>query len=273
MADVESATVAEPRDPLQTRRVTASAPDRRALAARLAGIGCVAADEEADALLARSHDPAWLEAAIARRSDGEPLAWICGTHRFCGLDLRVDPGVYVPRIESEELARRAAALLPHGGRAADLCTGAGAVAAHLAAAVPDATVVGTELDPVAARCAAGNGVPVAIGSLDHPFRSGAFDVVTCVAPYVPTGDLRYLATDVLRHEPRRALDGGHDGLDVVRDVVAGAGRLLRCDGWVVLALGGRQDRDLAPTLAAHGFEEASPWWDEDGDLRGLVARR
>src|SRR4051812_9602271 len=109
MADVESATVAEPRDPLQTRRVTASAPDRRALAARLAGIGCVAADEEADALLARSHAPAWLDAAIARRSDGEPLAWICGTHRFCGLDLRIDPGVYVPRIESEELARRAAA--------------------------------------------------------------------------------------------------------------------------------------------------------------------
>ena len=75
-----------------------------------------------------------------------------------------------------------------------------------------------------------------------------------------------------RYEPRLALDGGDDGLDLVRRVVAGAGRLLRPGGWLLLELGGTQDETLGPALAASDFDHVAPWCDDDGDLRGLAAR-
>jgi release factor glutamine methyltransferase len=256
----------------ETAAVTSTA-DLDALAARLAAIGCVAATEEAEALVATSTDEAWLEAAVERRARGEPLAWIRGVHRFGDLDLRVDPGVYVPRVDTVDLARRAAALLPPGGSAADLCTGAGAVAAHLRAAAPASVVVAADVDPVAVRCAVANGIAAVVGSLGSPFRTDRFDLVTCVAPYVPTDEVAFLAADVRRHEPRLALDGGPDGLDVVRATVVDAARLLRPGGALVVAVGGEQDRLLEPTLRDHGFGDVLPWWDDDGDLRGLVARR
>ena len=98
--------------------------------------GCVAAEEEAHDLLRTAPDPRTLEAWLSRRERGEPLAWITGGLEFCGRWLHVAPGVYVPRIQSEELARRASRLLSDRARAADLCTGAGAIAAHMRAAVP-----------------------------------------------------------------------------------------------------------------------------------------
>jgi release factor glutamine methyltransferase len=248
--------------------------DRRdRVTARLVAAGCVAADQEAEAILAAAPDDATLEEWVARREQGEPLAWITGTVRFCGRDLRVDPGVFVPRIQTEELARRAGRLLADGGRhAADLCTGAGAVAAHLAAEVPGASVVGVDVDPVAVACARRNGVCAVCGELGAPLRTGAFDVVTAVAPYVPTDDLRLLPADVLRYEPRAALDGGPDGLETVRRVVREAARLLRAGGWLLIEVGGDQDRALEPMLTASGFSSTMTWADEEGELRGLATR-
>ena len=241
---------------------------------RLARAGCVAASEEADELLAAAPDAATLETWLARREQGEPLAWIIGTMRFAGQTIRVDPGVYVPRVQSEGLALRAAARLPAGGRALDLCTGAGAIAAHLATNVPRAFVVGTDIDPGAAACARRNGVAVVVADLAGPFQAAAtFDTVTVVAPYVPTRELALLPADVQRYEPRRALDGGPDGLDLVRRTAGAASRLLRPGGWFLAELGGEQDAVLAPAFAALGFEAAEPWWDEDGDLRGVAVRR
>jgi len=249
--------------------------ERAAVTERLEAAGCVAAGEEAAELVAAAPDAATLESWVRRRERGEPLAWITGTLWFCGRPVRVDPGVYVPRYQTEELAVRAAARLRPGGRAVDLCTGAGAVAAHLVAEVPGAVVVGVDLDPRAATCARRNRVPVVVGDVEGPpLRSGAFDLVTAVAPYVPTGALPFLPVDVQRYEPRLALDGGADGLDLVRQVVAAAGRLLRPGGLLLVEVGGDQDTALAPALAAAGFwpgEEA--WHDEDGDLRGVAARR
>jgi release factor glutamine methyltransferase len=241
---------------------------------RLASAGCVAAAEEAAALVAAAPDEDTLGAWVRRREQGEPLAWITGTTTFSGRTLRVDPGVYVPRPQTEELARRAATLLAASGarRAVDLCTGSGAVAAHLMAAVPGARVLGVDGDRRAAACARRNGVTTLLGDVDGPLRPGWFDVVTAVAPYVPTGDLHFLPADVQRHEPRLALDGGADGLEVVRRIVAAAARLLRPGGWLLVELGGGQDRALRPTLAASGFSPAIPWFDEDGDLRGLAAQ-
>jgi release factor glutamine methyltransferase len=239
---------------------------------RLRAAGCVAADEEADELLAAASDRATLEAWIRRRERGEPLAWITGTLLFCGHQVRVDPGVYVARLQSEELARRAAALLAEGSRAADLCTGAGAIAVHLMSAVPRARVVGLDVDIASAVCARSNGIPTVVGDLDEPLGARAFDMVTAVAPYVPSGELRLLPADVQTYEPRRALDGGDDGLDLVRRIVHAASRLLRPGGWLLTELGGDQDRLLAKALAMSGFGSVEPWADEDGDLRGLAAQ-
>jgi release factor glutamine methyltransferase len=247
------------------------------VAARLTVAGCVAAEEEAAELVSAASEPTDLEAMVRRREQGEPLAWIIGSLRFCGHEIRVDHGVYVPRLQTEELAIRAAGHLPPRGvaRAADLFTGSGAVAVHLTAARPRAQVVAVDADRRAVTCARRNGVRVVLADLDAlgaPFPDGAFDVLTAVAPYVPTGDLHLLPADVQRHEPRRSLDGGDDGLQLVRGVVASAARLLRSGGWLLLEVGGEQDRSLAPTLTAAGFGPAEAWSDEDGDLRGIVAQ-
>jgi release factor glutamine methyltransferase len=225
-------------------------------------------------MLAAAPDGATLDRWVARRERGEPLSWVRGRVDFCGQTLHIAPGVYVPRSQSEELARRAAALLPTGGQAVDLCTGVGAVAAHLKARVPTATVVGVDVDIRAAACARRNGVPAVVADLAEPLHAlEGWDLVTAVAPYVPTSGLRLLPPDVQRHEPRAALDGGADGLALVRRVVVAAARLLRRGGWVLVEVGGEQDRGLAPTLAEAGFDRVTPWWDDDGDLRGLAAQR
>ncbi len=253
--------------------MTSVDPRLRVVTERLAAAGCVAPGQEAALLVDGLTDADDLEARVARREQGEPLAWITGSISFCGQVLRVQPGVYVPRIQTEDLARRAAALLADHGRALDLCTGAGAVASHLRVAVPTAAVIGVDLDPIAATCARHNGVAALVGDLAEPVRPGArFDLVTAVAPYVPTDELRLLPADVVRYEPRLALAGGGDGLDVVRRIVVAAAERLTSGGWLVVEVGGDQDVALAPTLAAHGFDQLVPWSDDEGDLRGLAAQ-
>ena len=244
-----------------------------AVESRLVAAGCVAAVAEAAELVAAAADAPTLEQWLARREDGEPPGWIIGTFRFCEATWHLAPGVYVPRRQSEELAVRAASLLPADGRALDLCTGAGPVAAHLKHAVPTAAVFGVDLDPVAAACAARNGVPAIAADLAAPLHGArSFDLVTAVAPYVPTGELRLLPADVQRYEPRAALDGGTDGLRLVRRVIATAAHLLRPGGWLLTEVGGDQDRALASAFAARGFAVVEPWRDDDGDLRGIAAR-
>ena len=242
--------------------------------ARLRRAGCVAAEEEAEELSAAAADGETLEGMVRRRENGEPLAWITGTVSFCGRPVVVDRGVYVPRVQSEALARRAADLLAGSSRrrAADLCTGTGAVAAHLLAWAPGAFVVGVDVDMAAVRCARRNGVPAVCADLAAPLRAASFDVVTAVAPYVPAAEIRLLPADVSRHEPRRALDGGPDGLDVVRRVLDAAARLLGPGGWLLLEIGGRQDELLASDLAQRGFSAVTTWHDGDGDLRGLCGQ-
>ena len=147
------------------------------------------------------------------------------------------------------------------------------MASHLRVAVPTSSVVGVDLDPAAAACARRNGVPAVVGDLAEPLRPGArFDLVTAVAPYVPTDELRLLPADVVRYEPPLALAGGADGLDVVRRIVVAAAQRLAPGGWLVLEVGGDQEVALRPTLAAHGFDQVDPWYDDEGDLRGLAAQ-
>lgn len=138
----------------------------------LAEGGCVAPDAEADSLLTAAREGVGpIEELVRRRLRGEPLAWITGSVTFCGLRVRIDAGVFVPRPHTEALARRAIELLPDEGIAVDLCTGSGAVALVLAAARPGATVLGTDVDPLAVACAGRNGVSATAGDLDGPCRS------------------------------------------------------------------------------------------------------
>ncbi len=211
---------------------------------------------------------------MARRLDGEPLAWLTGRAAFGPIGVQVQPGVYVPRWQSIALARRAAARLPEHGCALDLCTGTGAIALALQAARPQARVVATDNDPRAVACARANGVEVAAGDLFSPLERslhGHVDVVVAVAPYVPSAALGFLPNDTLRHEDPAHYDGGPDGTEVLRRVVAGASRFLRPGGALLLELGGEQADLLEPVLAGHGFVDVDTWWDEDGDIRGVEA--
>jgi release factor glutamine methyltransferase len=183
--------------------------------------------------------------------------------------------VYVPRPQTGALARRAASLLPEHGVAADLCTGSGAIAVVLSDAVPSARVVATELDPAAVACARTNGVEVFEGSLDEPLPAelrGAVDVLTAVVPYVPTDAIRLLPRDVQAFEPRAALDGGPDGLHLLRDVARRSAGWLRPRGWLLLEVGGDQAVALDPTLREVGFEPPEVLVDDVGDPRAIVAR-
>jgi release factor glutamine methyltransferase len=257
----------------RTRLATVVPPDvRTQVYERLVRAGCVAADEEADELLAAASDRATLAAWVKRREKGEPLAWIVGGVRFLGRTVHVQPGVYVPRAQSTELAVRAADLLPERGHAADLCTGSGAIAVYLSSVRPAAAVVGTDLDSRAAASARRNGVAVAVADMDQGLASRAFDVVCAVTPYVPTAAMHVLPADVTRYEPRIALDGGDDGLDNVRRLAVGAARLLRPGGWLLTEIGGDQDALVGPVLTSAGFGPPVFWRDGEGDLRGVVAR-
>ncbi len=211
-----------------------------------------------------------------RREAGEPLAWVTGHAAFGELDVRVDPGVYVPRWQSLELARRAAARLGPRGVAVDVCTGSGAVAAALRRARPSARVLATDADRRAVQCARANGVDARLGDLLAPVPGdlrGRVDVVVAVAPYVPTGALTLLPRDTLRFEDPDHYDGGDDGTDLLRRIVASAAEFLRPGGSVLLELGGAQDVLLEAGLARHGYGVVGTWADEDGELRGLEAVR
>jgi release factor glutamine methyltransferase len=256
--------------------VSSPAPtDPAALTELLADAGFVAADEEAQELLARAAgDAALLDALVARRLTGEPLAWITGSVVFCGLQVRVDPGVYVPRWQSELLARRAVERLPAAGVAIDLCTGAGAIAKVLMAERPDARVLASDLDERAVACARANGVDAHRGDLFAPLArelEGRVDVVVGVVPYVPTPDLPLLQRDTFAFESPLSYDGGIDGTAIVRRAVAGGARFLRPGGALLLELGGDQAGALGDDLARLGYGDARALRDEDGDVRGIEA--
>lgn len=241
----------------------------------LAAAGCVAADEESIELVAFADgDTDRLSDAIRRRCAGEPIAWITGHVRFCGCDLVIETGVYVPRWQSEGLAERAASILPSLGTAVDLGTGSGAVAAVLAARRPQARIIGTETDPVAAECARRNGVSVAEGSM---FASVPFiwrnqvDVVVAVLPYVPTSELPFLARDVLSFEPLGAIHGGESGTMFLERAIVESVEWLRPGGVLLLELGGDQVTVLQPVLDGAGFTSIKVIYDAEGDVRGVEA--
>jgi release factor glutamine methyltransferase len=257
-----------------------NADRHRALLSTLSSAGFVAPEEEAHELLARAGgDEARLDALVARRLTGEPLAWITGRVTFCGLELLVDPGVYVPRWQTEQLARRAVELLPPGGVAVDLCTGTGAIARALLAHAPsgagvEAQILATDLDERAVACARANGVDAYCGDLFAPLsgpQEGLVDLVVAVVPYVPTPALALLQRDTLTFESPLSYDGGPDGTDILRRVLTESPRYLRPGGTVLLELGGEESAALSDDLIRLGYVDVTVLHDDDDDVRGIEA--
>ena len=225
------------------------------ITARLRAAGCVFAEDEARLLVAAAADPAGLDALVARRVAGEPLEQVVGWASFAGLRIAVEPGVFVPRRRTEYLVRQAAALAGPGAVLLDLCCGAGAIAAALAPHV--AEVHAADIDPAAVLCARRN-VPGAVYQSDlfdavPPALRGRVDILTANVPYVPSGDLALLPAEARDHEPRTALDGGPDGLDVLRRVAAAAPRWLAPGGWLLSEVSDRQSAAAVGACAAAGL--------------------
>jgi release factor glutamine methyltransferase len=225
--------------------------------ARLRAAGCVFAEDEARLLIAQARTPGELEAMVGRRAAGLPLEQVLGWAEFCGLRISVDPGVFVPRRRTEFLVRQAALLARPGDVIVDLCCGAGAIGAALAAAVDRAEVHAADIDPAAVRCARRN-VPGQVyqGDLYEPLPSrlrGRVAIVVANVPYVPSGEIRLLPAEARAHEPLVALDGGPDGLGVLRRVAAGAPAWLRPGGHLLIETSQAQAPQAAQAFAASGL--------------------
>lgn len=212
-----------------------------AVVAALRAAGCVYAEEEARLLLEAADDPTDL---VARRVAGEPLEWVLGWASFRdeagdGVTVAVSPGVFVPRGRTIELALAAEEVLPADGTAVDLCCGSGAIAAFLHHRVPGARFYAADIDPVAVACAREN-LPFATvleGDLFAPLPSslrGEVDVVTANTPYVPSDQVALLPGEARDHEPLHTLDGGADGLRLLRRIAAEAGSWLRPGGVLLI---------------------------------------
>jgi release factor glutamine methyltransferase len=220
----------------------------------------VFAEDEARLLLAADAAPAALAAMVDRRAAGLPLEHVLGWAEFCGLRVSVDPGVFVPRRRTEFLVRRAAALARPGAVVADLCCGSAAIGAAVAAALGHAELHAADIDPAALPCARRNvaaaGGRVHLGDLYAALPAGLrgrVDLLVANVPYVPTEEVGLLPPEAREYEPRSALDGGPDGLDLLRRLAAGAGDWLAPGGHLLVETGERQAGAAVAILTGAGL--------------------
>lgn len=231
------------------------------------------------------HERAAFRAGIERRAAGEPLQYVTGEMPFRHLVLTVRPGVFIPRPETEVLVDAVLESLAgvEAPLVADLCTGSGAIAVSTAFECPAAVVHATEIVPDTAevarancdRAGVGDRVTVHEGDLFAPLPAGLagrFDVVASNPPYIPTADLAALPAEVAAHEPAIALDGGPDGLDVVRRIVEDARVWLRAGGLLVIETDAGRVKDTAG-LMAPWYEGVEVRQDLTGRDRIAIGRR
>jgi release factor glutamine methyltransferase len=228
------------------------------LVARLRAAGCVFAEDEADLLREAATSPEELERMAAERVSGRPLEVVVGWAKFCGLRVAVAEGVFVPRLRTGLLAGRAAALAGPGAVVVDLCCGTGAVAALVHATHPGAEVYAADVDPTSVACARRNLPPdrVLEGDLYDALPDrlrGRVDVLACNAPYVPSDAVALMPPEAREHEHLVALDGGADGLDVQRRVVAAAPEWLAAGGHLLVESSVRQAPGTAGLMEAVGL--------------------
>jgi len=216
---------------------------------------------------------------IQRRRRREPIAYIRGEREFYGLPIKVDRRVLVPRPDTEtlvEVALERTARVNLDGDLLDLCTGSGCVAVAFSRRRPTWRSVGVDISEDAVDVARENaeragavlGVTFVVGDLDAPLPDDArFDLVTANPPYIPSAEIETLDPDVRDFEPRIALDGGPDGLDVVRRVVAVAAKRLRPKGVAALEVGAGQAPAVVALFERQGFANVQTAVDYGGHER------
>lgn len=266
--------------------VSPSSLPQSVIVTMLRAAGCVFAEDEARLLVSAAQTPADLAAMVDRRVGGLPLEHVLGWAEFCGLRIAVDPGVFVPRRRTEFLVQQATALALRAAGPADrpaalvrpavgppvqalvrpravvvdLCCGSGAMGAALVAALDHVELHAVDIDPAAVRCARRN-VAAAVGQvyegdLYRPLPAtlrGRVDVLIASPPYVPTEAIRLLPPEARIHEPRVALDGGADGLDVVRRVTAAAPLWLTPGGSLLVETSERQAPRTVEIITRNGL--------------------
>ncbi|AGL19234.1 putative protein N(5)-glutamine methyltransferase [Actinoplanes sp. N902-109] len=232
-----------------------------AVVRRLRAAGCVFAEDEAGLLVDAARTPEDLDLMTRRRVDGEPLEVILGWAEFCGLRIAVDPGVFVPRRRTTYLVEQAVAVTAGSAVVVDLCCGTGAIGAAVAARVPGIGLYAADIEPAAVRCARRNLEPIGgrvhegdlFDALPAELR-GTVGVLIVNAPYVPTDEIAMMPPEARDHEPRVALDGGFDGVEVHRRVAEQATRWLAPGGHLLIETGESQAALTATAMSAHGLE-------------------
>ncbi|MEU2233183.1 putative protein N(5)-glutamine methyltransferase [Streptomyces vietnamensis] len=238
---------------------------------RLRAAGCVFAEEEAEMILAAAAGPAELDLMVERRASGLPLEHVVGWAEFAGLRIEVDGGVFVPRRRTEFLVGQAVGLARPGAVCVDLCCGSGAAGAVLLDRVEGARVHASDIEPAAVRCARRNVEPrggrVYEGDLFAPLPRelrGRVEVLVANVPYVPTEEIGLLPPEARDHEPHVTLDGGADGLDVMRRVAAEAPEWLAPGGHLLVETSERQAETALAVMAGAGLVPrvvtSEEWW-------------
>ena len=228
-----------------------------------------------------------LEALAQRRLAGEPVARILGVSEFWGLPLKLSAATLVPRPDTETVVDRALELLRADGaidrplRLADLGTGSGAILLALLSELPNARGFGTDISTDALATARENATRLGLAdratfiACDYAAGlSGSLDLIVSNPPYIRSADIAGLATEVRVHDPAAALDGGADGLDAYRALIAQSAGLLAPNGVLVVEAGQGQSGDIEALMTAAGLTTAGlPKADLAGIPRAVSARR
>ncbi|MGA2499408.1 MAG: peptide chain release factor N(5)-glutamine methyltransferase [Tepidisphaeraceae bacterium] len=228
---------------------------------------------------------------VKRAGEHEPVAYLTGRAFFFNLELHVNRDVLIPRPETEKIVENVAQFCRHttgfeSPRILDLCTGCGCIAAALAHHLKSGQVIATDLSPAALAVAKANlerlnlldRVELAQGDLFDALRDAVdrspFHIITANPPYIPTSQIETLDRNVRDYEPRLALDGGLDGLAIVREILAGAPERLLPGGRLYVELAFDQG-DVVREIAGKqtGLADVKVLRDDAGHERILVAKR
>jgi len=270
-AELDAATTA-----LEAAGLSSARVDAEWLLAGLLGVGRVAVRldlaETVPAPIAERYAH-----AVSRRARREPLQRILGWEEFRGVRVRLTDAVLVPRPETETLVEWALALLPPpGGRqllAIDLGTGSGCIACALASERPDLDVIAVDVSPAAAAVARDNAQALGLAARVGVVAADLLDGVRDLPPYLPSALVPELAPEVRIHEPRLALDGGADGLTLIRRIVTTARRYLRPSSALAIeTAGGDQAEAAAALLRAAGWDRVTVRADLVGIERFVAGR-
>ena len=216
-----------------------------------------------------------LNSLLARRAQGEPIAYLTGQREFWSMALRVTPDVLIPRPETELLVEQALARIPQDTEwtIADLGTGSGAIALAIAKERPRCHVVATDTSERALAVARANAMRLGIRNIEFrqgewfaPLGGRQFDIIVSNPPYVAAND-PHLGEGDVRFEPRAALVSGRDGLDAIRTIATSAGAHLKPGGWLLLEHGYDQSGVIAQLLKSAGYGQTALYRDLAGQPR------